>query len=166
MKCIIGRILIILGTLGSAYMFYYMMNDTISNYVSPFSKREVVFVLSFITILVLFFAGLFITLSYAAQKDEKPTYNVRIKDRETIKIDNKDDKSSFRGDLSMCADDRYKMISSDTNSQFYEDFNTDSSDAVIFLSFTNVHRVGWVCSECGTVNSNEASNCAVCGLRK
>ena len=88
MKCIIGRILIILGTLGSAYMFYYMMNDTISNYVSPFSKREVVIVLSFITFLVLFFAGLFITLSYAAQKDEKPTYNVRIKDRETIKIDN------------------------------------------------------------------------------
>lgn len=151
-----------LGTLGSAYMFYYMMNDTTSNYVSPFSKREVVVVLSLITFLVLFFAGVFISLSCAAHKDEKSTsYNVEIQDREI-----KDDKPSFRGDLSMCADDRYKMISSDTNSQFYEDSNTDSSDAVIFLSFTNVHRVGWVCSECGTVNSNEASNCAVCGLRK
>lgn len=165
MKCIIGRIMIILGMLGSVYMFYYMENDTRSNYVSPLSVREVVVIISFIIFLIIFFAGVFITLSYIDQKGKNP-YKVDIQDRGTIKITDEDEKFAFQVDLSMCSEDRNKLILSGVNSQYYGDSNVDSSDAVIFLTFTNVRRVGWVCAECGTANSNEESNCAVCGLQK
>ena len=166
MKCIIGRIMIIMGILGSVYMFYYIVNDTKSTYVSPFSEREVVVISILISFIIMFFVGVFLKFSCVNKKEKESIYSIRDEYGKTTINADKNDKPSFRGDLSLYGEDGKKLMPPEGNSKYNEDVSVDSSDAVIFLSFTNVRRVGWICSECGAANSNKISNCAVCGLQK
>lgn len=76
----------------------------------------------------------------------------------------------FKGDLaSLNGGDVNNAAQQGTNGEPAENIITpfdDTSDSYVFMSFVNVRKGRWICTECGTYNDETMSGCVVCGLPK
>ena len=73
-------------------------------------------------------------------------------------------KNVFRGDLAIL--DERSGYEDDLYQEDESQYQEDSPESVVFLSFPAQGRSGWRCSECGTLNDENMDGCAVCGQKR
>ena len=77
--------------------------------------------------------------------------------------------SVFKGDLAMVQGVKKDVPSTTEKAHTVKPTtsdNKDSSDSVVFMTFSDYAKAAWCCPECGTANDGSYDGCVVCGLKR